>query len=132
MITSHRYVIAVPNVDASAAYYQSVLGFDVREIGDPGWRFFERDGCVIMAGECPDAIPPSDLGDHSYFAYILLDDVDAYYRRITTPALRSSKTCVPSHGGCASSASARSTATASCWASRLAADGRATSHRRRT
>jgi predicted enzyme related to lactoylglutathione lyase len=83
MITSHRYVIAVPNLDASAAYYQSVLGFDVREIGDPGWRFFERDGCVIMAGECPDAIPPSDLGDHSYFAYILLDDVDAYYRRVT-------------------------------------------------
>ncbi len=35
-----------------------------------------------MLGECPDAIPPADLGDHQYFAYIYLDDLDAYYAEI--------------------------------------------------
>jgi predicted enzyme related to lactoylglutathione lyase len=83
MIIRTRYVIAVPDLKASAAYYRSVLGFDVREIGDPGWLFFDQDDCTIMAGECPDEIPPADLGDHSYFAYIILDDVDAYYGRVT-------------------------------------------------
>src|SRR5439155_17498624 len=83
MITDHRYVIAVPNLEASAAYFNAVLGFEVREIGDPGWRFFVRDGCTIMAGECPDALPAAELGDHSYFAYIILDDVDAYFAAVT-------------------------------------------------
>jgi catechol 2,3-dioxygenase-like lactoylglutathione lyase family enzyme len=82
VITGHHYVIAVPDLAVSAAYYRDVLGFEVREIGDPGWRFFVLDGCTVMAGECRDAIPPRELGDHSYFAYILLDDVDAYYARV--------------------------------------------------
>jgi uncharacterized glyoxalase superfamily protein PhnB len=29
-----------------------------------------------MAGECRDAIPPAELGDHSYFAYLDVDDID--------------------------------------------------------
>ena len=84
MIVKHRYVIAVPNLERSAAFYRDVLGFTVREIGDPGWRFFEKDGCCIMAGECPDAIPPSELGDHSYFAYIDVDDVDELYASLVS------------------------------------------------
>src|ERR1700730_3833342 len=82
MITEHRHVIAVPDLRASAEYYRSVLGFEVREIGDSGWRFFVRDGCTIMAGECPDALPPAELGDHSYFAYIILDDIEAYFASV--------------------------------------------------
>jgi len=81
--TEHRYVIAVPDLQASAEYYRTVLGFAVREIGDPGWRFFERDGCTIMAGECLDGLPPADLGDHSYFAYILVNDIDAYCAEVS-------------------------------------------------
>ena len=81
--TEHRYVIAIPDLAASAEYYRSVLGFAVREIGDPGWRFFERDGCIIMAGECPDALPQADLGDHSYFASIVVDDIDAYCAEVS-------------------------------------------------
>ena len=51
MITATRFVLAVPNLATSAAYYRDVLGFEVHEIGDPGWRFFVREGCTIMAGE---------------------------------------------------------------------------------
>jgi catechol 2,3-dioxygenase-like lactoylglutathione lyase family enzyme len=79
MIRNARHVIAVPDLERSARFYRDVLGFEVREIGDPGWRFFVRDGCCVMAGECPDAIPPRRLGDHSYFAYLEVDDVDALH-----------------------------------------------------
>ena len=74
------YVLAVQNLQVSANYYRDVLGFTVREIGDDGWRIFEREGCQIMAGHCPESISPRDLGDHSYFAYIVVDDASVYYR----------------------------------------------------
>ena len=42
---------------------------------------FVRDGCKIMAGACPEALPAAQLGDHSYFDYLVVDDADAYYQR---------------------------------------------------
>ncbi len=83
MIKRTMFVLAVPHLDASAEFYRDALGFEVHEIGDPGWRILERDGCRIMVGECPDAIPPAELGDHSYYAYFVVDDVAADYRRAT-------------------------------------------------
>lgn len=79
MIQRTMYVLAVRDLQASAAYYRDVLGFSIRGIGDDGWRLFERDGCRIMAGHCPDAVPAADLGDHSYFAYLVVDDADAHH-----------------------------------------------------
>jgi len=77
-----RYVLAVPDLETSARYYHDVLGFEVREVGDPGWRFFVRDACFIMAGECRDALPPAELGDHSYFAYVVVDGIDAFHDEV--------------------------------------------------
>ena len=77
------FVLAVPDLARSAAFYRDVLGFEIKEIGDPGWRMYVRDECRIMAGECRDAIRPAELGDHSYFAYLVVDDADAYYERVT-------------------------------------------------
>jgi catechol 2,3-dioxygenase-like lactoylglutathione lyase family enzyme len=82
VLRNPRYVLAVPNLERSARYYHDVLGFEVREIGDPGWRFFFRDQCWILAGECPDALPPHELGDHSYFAYLEVDDIDALHQEL--------------------------------------------------
>jgi len=81
-ITRPMFVLAVPDLARSAAWYRDVLGFAVREVGDPGWRIFERDACRIMAGECPDATPPAELGDHSYFAYLEVEDVDDLGREV--------------------------------------------------
>lgn len=78
MIEHCRYVIAVPNLRRSADYYCDVLGFEVI-LRYPGWQFFRRDDCVIMAGECPDALPPDALGDHSYFAYLEVDDAEKLF-----------------------------------------------------
>jgi len=79
--TKTHFVLAVPNLKVSAEFYRSVLGFTVHDMA-PGWLRFERDNCSIMAGECPDAIPPGDLGDHSYFAYIVVDGVDELYASV--------------------------------------------------
>ena len=82
-IRNPRYVIAVQDLERSARFYRDVLGFEVIEIGDPGWRFFVRDQCFIMAGECPDALPPRELGDHSYFAYLEVDEIDLLAEDLT-------------------------------------------------
>ncbi|MGD1854550.1 MAG: VOC family protein [Leptolyngbyaceae cyanobacterium] len=78
------YVLAAPDLEKSAEFFRDVLGFTLHEIGDQGWRMFVRDNCRIMAGHCPDAIPPSELGDHSYFGYFVVDDVDDYYGMVTS------------------------------------------------
>jgi catechol 2,3-dioxygenase-like lactoylglutathione lyase family enzyme len=82
MIQETLYVIAVPDLARSAEFYRDALGFDIREMGDPGWRMFVRGPCKIMAGECRDALPPRELGDHSYFAYLVVDDIMRYERRL--------------------------------------------------
>lgn len=82
MIDSSFYVISVPNLEASASFYRDVLGFEIKEIGDPGWRLYINGNCRIMAGECPDAIPPSQLGDHAYYGYWVVDKVDDCYAQV--------------------------------------------------
>jgi len=82
MIQEPRYVIAVPNLKASSEYYKNVLGFRIQEIGDDGWRMYVKDKACIMAGECKDATPPSELGDHAYFAYLIVESIDEYYASI--------------------------------------------------
>jgi uncharacterized glyoxalase superfamily protein PhnB len=37
---------------------------------------------MVMLGSCPDAIHPTKLGDHSYFAYFVVDDVDRYFNEV--------------------------------------------------
>jgi catechol 2,3-dioxygenase-like lactoylglutathione lyase family enzyme len=77
-----RYVIAVQDLERSARYYRDVLGFEFKAVADPGWRFFVRDECFIMAGECKDARSPEELGDHSYFAYVEVDGIDAFHEAL--------------------------------------------------
>jgi predicted enzyme related to lactoylglutathione lyase len=77
MIKDTMYVLAVPDLARSGDFYRDALGFAVSEMGDPGWRMFSNGACRIMAGACPDAMPAAAIGDHSYFAYLVVDDVEA-------------------------------------------------------
>jgi uncharacterized glyoxalase superfamily protein PhnB len=43
---------------------------------------FVNGNCRIMAGHCPDATPARELGDHSYFGYFVVDNVDEYYASV--------------------------------------------------
>lgn len=78
-ILQNHYVLAVHDVRRSADFYVRMLGF--RIVHEPfGWIFVERDHCMIMLGECPDDMAPSELGCHSYFAYLRVEDADRWYR----------------------------------------------------
>ena len=81
-ISKTSFVIAVPDLKSSAAFYRDVLGFTIHTISDPGWLFYTSGDCTIMAGHCPDAIPPRKLGDHSYFAYLQIDKIDSFYASV--------------------------------------------------
>lgn len=82
MIQRAMFVIAVPSLGKSAQFYRDVLGFEIQEIGDPGWRVYARDEVRIMAGECPESIAPADLGDHSYYAYFVVADAQSYHDEV--------------------------------------------------
>jgi uncharacterized glyoxalase superfamily protein PhnB len=76
-IVGSRSVLAVRDLRKSTRHYIDVLGFR-RDFGDgsDGWSFLSRDAFKVMLGECADATPASELGDHSYAAYITVDGVD--------------------------------------------------------
>lgn len=80
-VRATHFVLAVPDVARTARWWTEAMGFTLWMEPD-GWKFVRRGSCSIMLGECPDAIPPADLGDHSYFAYVELDDLDSYHAEI--------------------------------------------------
>ena len=77
-ITNVRFVLAVLDLKKSTDYYTSMLGLTI-DFEAPGWSFLSRGSFRVMLGECTDAIPPGELGDHSYYGYITVTDVDALY-----------------------------------------------------
>jgi catechol 2,3-dioxygenase-like lactoylglutathione lyase family enzyme len=81
-ITPWAFVLAVPDLERSAAYYRDVLGFQVwwQEASD--WRLVERDGVRVMLGHCPSDMRASELGSHNWFGYLQVDDVDALHAEI--------------------------------------------------
>jgi predicted enzyme related to lactoylglutathione lyase len=82
-ITDSRCVLAVQDLAASTRYYTEVLGFQLEPIQGGGWSFLSRDSFKVMLGECPDERPASELGNHSWFVYLYLNDIDRYYEEVT-------------------------------------------------
>ncbi len=79
-ILQNHYVLAVHDLKGSAQFFLD-LGFEVTS-EPPGWIFVKKDNCMIMLGECRDDAPPGELGSHSYFGYLRVDDADAYYNEV--------------------------------------------------
>jgi catechol 2,3-dioxygenase-like lactoylglutathione lyase family enzyme len=73
------FVLAVPDLERSGAFYRDVLRFEVR-VGGPGSWMFVKDGCRILAGACSDSRRSSST-IISYFGYLVIDDVYVYYKR---------------------------------------------------
>ena len=73
-----RFVIAVPCLSKAITFYRDCLGCSL-DFAAEGWAFLSRDSFSLMIGEYAEAIPPTDLGDHSYFAYIQVTDIDALH-----------------------------------------------------
>lgn len=76
--TKTRYTLAVLDLAKSTDYYTSVLGLDI-DFTAPGWSFLSRGNFRVMLGECTEAIPPAELGDHSWYAYLTVSDAAALF-----------------------------------------------------
>ena len=82
-ISPWAFVLAVPELNKSAAYFRDVLGFKISWADAPDWRLAERGSVRVMLGHCPRDMRPADLGSHSWFGYLEVDDVDALHAEIT-------------------------------------------------
>lgn len=77
-ITGTRYLLAVKDLAKSADYYISSLGFKtVWTDGD--WHLLYREKFIVMLGGCPDDRSAFETVNHSYFAYIDVENIDALY-----------------------------------------------------
>ena len=69
-----RLILAVRSLRTATDFYVNALGFK-RDFGDEsdGWSWLSRDNFRVGLGECKDAMPANELGDHSYVAYVNVD-----------------------------------------------------------
>ncbi len=79
-LLQHRLILAVQDLRRSTEFWMTTLGF-ARDFGDgsDGWSWLSRGGFAVGLGECANEPAASTLGDHSYVAYVTVDDVDALY-----------------------------------------------------
>lgn len=82
-LRSFAFVLAVRDFDATAKYFHEALGFDLQWTDASDWRLLSRGQVNVMIGHCPDVIPAADVGDHSYFAYLHVEDVDAMHAELS-------------------------------------------------
>ena len=80
-ITRSHPVLAVHDVDRSGAWYHDVLRCELDDVEPGNWRFCRAGDVTFMLGRCPDVPAASELGDHSYVAYLNVDDVDDFHRQ---------------------------------------------------
>lgn len=82
-IIDSRTVLAVRDLRASTAFFVDALGF-TRDFGDgsDGWSFLSRGAFKLMLGECADERPATDIGDHAYVAYLIVDDIDGLHAEL--------------------------------------------------
>lgn len=79
----HAYVLAVHDLAGSTAYFTDVLGFAAEWRDEGRWEGLRRGRVRVHLGVCPDALPPSALGDHIYFGFFATDDVDRLHAEFT-------------------------------------------------
>jgi catechol 2,3-dioxygenase-like lactoylglutathione lyase family enzyme len=109
-ILNSNPVLAVHDLARSAAWYRDVLGCETRD-PDPGnWTFCRSGAIEIMLGRCPEVVPASELGDHSYVAYLRVDDVEAFHARAVSAARRTGRTRTRGSAGSGRDRSAAQTA----------------------
>jgi catechol 2,3-dioxygenase-like lactoylglutathione lyase family enzyme len=80
-ITAATFVLAVNDLDASRRFYIDKLGF-TEDLRVDGWSFLSRGACRLRLGDCPDAVPMSRTPDHSWFAYLHVQDAAGLYAEV--------------------------------------------------
>ena len=78
-VVNIRHVLAVKELKAETDYYLDRLGF-VRDFTAPGWEFLSFGDFRVMLGECSDEMTAEATGNHSWYAHVLVENVDDVYR----------------------------------------------------
>jgi len=74
-----RHVLAVKDLTVEAEYYIDKLGFQ-RDFTAPGWEFLSFGIFKVMLGECSDEMTAEETGNHSWYAHVLIENVDEIYK----------------------------------------------------
>lgn len=82
-VARNDYVLAVHDIDRTRDWFVRVLQCTADEVDPGNWVFCRCEEFTFMIGRCPDAIAPSELGDHAYFAYLFVNDVDAWAAHVS-------------------------------------------------
>jgi predicted enzyme related to lactoylglutathione lyase len=80
-IITSTFVLSVNDLETSKKFYMEKLGF-AEDFSVDGWAFLSRGACRLRLGHCPDAVPMSKAQDHSWFAYLHVQDAAALYEEI--------------------------------------------------
>jgi len=72
------FVLAVEDLAASRAFWVERLGFHVDKLVD-GWAFLSRGECHVRIGDCPGIRSMRTTPDHSWFAYLHVNDAQALF-----------------------------------------------------
>ena len=80
-IVASTFVLAVNDLAASKKFYLEKLGF-TDDFSVDGWAFLSRGACKLRIGHCPDAIPMTRTQDHSWFAYLHVQDASGLYQEV--------------------------------------------------
>ena len=75
-------MLAVRDIERSAAYFRDILGFEIQWQEAADWRLAKRDGVRVMLGSCRRDAPATELGSHDWFGYIDVTDVASFYTQI--------------------------------------------------
>ena len=78
-ILTATFVLAVNDLAVSKKYYMDKLGF-AEDLSVDGWSFLSRGACNLRLGHCPDAQPMAKNQDHSWFAYLHVQDAAGLYK----------------------------------------------------
>lgn len=86
-LSAPRYVLAVKDLERSVCYYEEKLGF-TKDWGAHGWQQLHRDRFVVMLGECSDDVEAFETRNHSYFAYVEMQNVDALHQEFAAKGVQ--------------------------------------------
>lgn len=75
------FVLAVNDLERSVRFYVDQLGF-TEDLQAEGWAFLHRGACHLRLGHCADAVPMAKTPDHSWFAYLTVDDAQALFQSL--------------------------------------------------
>lgn len=78
-----RGVLAVQDVVKSTRFYTDMLGFQRDPVDVKGWSFLSKDAFKLMLGECADELPATEVGNHSWFARVMVEGLEEYFSEVS-------------------------------------------------